>query len=128
MERRKTSITPDALYAQLGSEAAPITVNVRRDTDFSSADRLVADAFHCSPESVEEWRTRLPNGCEVVTYCANGQQGVAAALRLMGVEANFLGGGIAGGPSGECPRAETSVFMAAVNWPTVRRAYDGVRP
>jgi rhodanese-related sulfurtransferase len=98
MERSKNSISPDALYARLGSEAAPIIVDVRRDADFSGADRLVADAFHCSPDNVEEWRTKLPGGREVVTYCVHGHQvsqGVATALRLMGVEANFLEGGIA---------------------------------
>jgi rhodanese-related sulfurtransferase len=98
MERSKNSISPDALYARLGSEAAPIIVDVRRDADFSGADRLVADAFHCSPDNVEEWRTKLPGGREVVTYCVRGHQvsqGVATALRLMGVEANFLEGGIA---------------------------------
>lgn len=98
MERSKNSISPDALYARLGSEAAPIIVDVRRDTDFSGADRLVADALHCSPDCVEEWRTTLPSSSEVVTYCIHGHQvsqGVAAALRLMGVEANFLEGGIA---------------------------------
>jgi rhodanese-related sulfurtransferase len=98
MERSSNSISPEALYARLGSEAAPIIVDVRRDADFSSADRLLADAFHCSPDNVEEWRTMLPSGREVVTYCVHGHQvsqGVATALRLKGVQASFLEGGIA---------------------------------
>src|SRR5207245_2492037 len=98
MDDRKHSISPDALYARLGSEAAPIIIDVRRDADSAGADRLVADAFHCSPDNVAELRTIVPSGREVVTYCVHGQQvsqGVAAALRLMGIEANFLEGGIA---------------------------------
>jgi rhodanese-related sulfurtransferase len=98
MGDRKHSISPEILYARLGSEAAPIIVDVRRDADFAGADRLVADAFHLSPDSVEQWRTELPSGRQVVTYCVHGHQvsqGVAAALRLMGVEADFLEGGIA---------------------------------
>ena len=98
MDDRKHSISPDILYARLGSDAAPIIVDVRRDADFASADTLVADAFHCSPDDVEQWRSELPGGRQVVTYCIHGQavsQGVAAALRLLGVEANFLEGGIA---------------------------------
>jgi rhodanese-related sulfurtransferase len=98
MNDRRNSISPHALYARLGSEAAPITVDVRRDADFAGAKTLVADAFHRSPDAVEEWRTDLPNGRQVVTYCEHGREvshGVAAALRLMGVEANFLEGGIA---------------------------------
>ena len=99
MDYGKHSISPHDLYARLGSEAAPIIVDVRRDADFATADTLVADAFRCSPDDVEEWRHNLPNGRQVVTYCMHGQQvsqRVAAALRLMGVEANFLEGGIAG--------------------------------
>ena len=34
MDDRKHSISPHDLYAQLGSEAAPIIVDVRRDADF----------------------------------------------------------------------------------------------
>src|SRR3984893_4932067 len=98
MDDRKHSISPDALYARLGSEAAPISVDVRRDADFAGAETLVADAFHRSPQAVEEWRTDLPNGRQVVTYCMHGREvrgAVAAALRMMGVDANFLEGGIA---------------------------------
>jgi rhodanese-related sulfurtransferase len=98
MDDRKYSISPDALYARLGSEAAPIIVDVRRDADFADASTLVADAFHCSSDGVQQWRTDLPSGRQVITYCVHGQQvsqGVAAALRIMGVEANFLEGGIA---------------------------------
>jgi rhodanese-related sulfurtransferase len=98
MDDRNHSISPDALYARLGSESAPVIVDVRRDADFASAKTLVADAFHRSPDYVEQWRTDLPGGRQIVTYCIHGRevsQGVAAALRLMGVEADFLEGGIA---------------------------------
>ena len=44
MEDRKQSISPNALYARLGSESAPIIVDVRRDADFADAEKLVADA------------------------------------------------------------------------------------
>ena len=98
MDDRKHSISTDALYARLGAESAPIIVDVRRDADFAGADTVVADAYHRSPDHVEQWRTDLPSGRQIVTYCVHGRevsQGVAAALRLMGVEANFLEGGIA---------------------------------
>src|SRR5260370_25654082 len=98
MDDRKHSISPNALYARLGSESVPIIVDVRRGADFASADTLMADAFHRSPDHVEQWRTDLPSGRQIVTYCIHGRQVsqcVCAALRLMGVEANFLEGGIA---------------------------------
>jgi rhodanese-related sulfurtransferase len=98
MDQNKHSISPYDLYARLGSGAAPIVVDVRREADFASAATLVADAFHRSPDAVGQWRADLPSGRQVVAYCVHGQQvsqGVAASLRIMGVEANFLEGGIA---------------------------------
>jgi hypothetical protein len=95
MDDRKNSISRDAFCARLGSETAPIAVDACGDADFASAGQLVADALHRSPDAVEEWRTELPGGRQVVSYCFHGcevSQGVAAALRLMGMEANFLEG------------------------------------
>jgi rhodanese-related sulfurtransferase len=139
MDNGKRSISPHDLYARLGSEAAPIIVDVRRDADFATADTLVADAFRCSPDDVGEWRHNLPNGRQVVTCCIHGQQvsqRVAAALRLMGVEANFLEGGIAGWteqglptrrnigatPSKWVTREHPKIDRIACPW--LRRAYD----
>src|SRR5260221_14717186 len=98
MDDRSTSISPDALYTRVGSEAAPIIVDVRRDADFAGADRLVADAFHRSPENVEQWLTDLPNGRQIVTYCNHGpevSQGGAGAFPLEGGCAKIPGGGVA---------------------------------
>ena len=99
MDRSKLSISPHDLYARLGSESAPIIVDVRSHADFASADRLVVPAFHYAPDQVEAWQKDLPRGRHVVAYCFYGHdlsQGVAAALRFMGTEANFLEGGFAG--------------------------------
>jgi rhodanese-related sulfurtransferase len=93
------SISPQDLYAKLGSEAAPVVVDVRRAAAFAGADRILVPAFHRSPEEVERWRADLPSGRPVVAYCVHGHevsQGVAAALRLAGIEASFLEGGIEG--------------------------------
>jgi hypothetical protein len=38
MDDREHSMSPHDPYAQLGSEAAPILVDVRRDADFARAD------------------------------------------------------------------------------------------
>jgi len=95
---QKNSISPRHLYARLGSETAPIIVDVRRDADFAAAATLVAGAFHRSPERIEAWRSDLADGREVVAYCMHGgetSQGVTEALRRAGVKAHFLEGGIA---------------------------------
>jgi hypothetical protein len=95
MDDRRSPISPDALHVRRACDPAPIIVDARRDADFASAEALVADALHRSPDAVEEWRTELPGGRQVVSYCFHGRevsQGVAAALRLMGMEANFVEG------------------------------------
>jgi hypothetical protein len=97
MDDRQNSISPHDLGARPGSEAAPIVADARRDADFAGAETLVVDAIRRSPDAVEEWRTDLPSGRQVVSYFFHGRevgQGVAAALRLMGIEANFLEGSI----------------------------------
>src|SRR3981189_1064508 len=100
MDDRKHSISPPALYTRRGPETGRVFVDVRRDADCVGAETLVADAFHRSPDAVEQWRTDLPNGRQVVTYCVHGRevsQGVVAALRLMGGDASFLEGGMGSG-------------------------------
>jgi rhodanese-related sulfurtransferase len=106
MDGNNISISPHDLYASLGSDAAPIVVDVRRDSDFTNSDRLLSPAFHRSPDDIEQWRGELPNGRQVVTYCFHGDQvsqEVAIALRLMGIYANFLEGGIAAWTERELP-------------------------
>ena len=96
MDDRQFSISPNALYARLGSEPAPVIIDVRRDSDFAGAERLLVDAFHRSPDNVREWRADLPQRRQIVAYCVHGgevSRGVAASLRLVGVEAAFLEGG-----------------------------------
>ncbi len=96
---------PDSLHPRRGSETAPSEtapdiVDVRRDTDSVAATTLIAEALHRSPDNVEERRTDFPDGRQVVSYCIHGRevsQGMAAALRLMGMEAEFfLAGGVHG--------------------------------
>jgi superoxide dismutase len=86
MERSKNSISPDA---RLGSEAAPIIVDVRRDADFSGADTLAGGAPILALDMYEH-SYHIDYGAKAADYVA--------------------------------------VFMVAINWPAVRRAYDGVRP
>jgi rhodanese-related sulfurtransferase len=120
MDQSKQSISPYDLYARLGSDAAPIVVDVRRDDDFADADRLVAPAFHRSPDEVEHWRGDLLSERPVVAYCFHGQQvsqGVTAALRIMGVEASYLEGGIAGWTEKGMP-TRRNIGPSPSNWVT----------
>jgi rhodanese-related sulfurtransferase len=91
------SISPDDLYARLGTARAPIVVDVRRSEHFSESERLVASAFHRLSHQVEQWRKDLSGGRPVVVYCVHGHevsQDVTAVLRAVGVDAVYLEGGI----------------------------------
>src|SRR5260370_284682 len=86
----------------------------------AGVDSLVIDAFHSPSEDVEQWETDLRSGRQVVTYCLHGQhvsQGVAAALRIMGVEANFLEGGIANWTEQGLP-TRRNIGAASTKWVT----------
>jgi hypothetical protein len=66
-------------------------VDMRRDTPGADALR---------PDHVEPRRNELPSERQVDTYCFHGDelsQGVAAALRIMGLETDSLQDGIACG-------------------------------
>jgi rhodanese-related sulfurtransferase len=98
MDHGNASISPQELYARIGSGAAPMVVDVRHDADFAAAHMLILGAFHRSPDRVEEWRADLISGRRVVTYCVHGRetsQSAAATLRRMGLKAEFLEGGMA---------------------------------
>jgi rhodanese-related sulfurtransferase len=93
------SISAQALYPRLGTEPAPIIIDVRRSPAFDADDTVIVGAVHRLPAEVDDWRRELPEGRSVVVYCAHGQevsQNTAAALIAAGVDACFLEHGIAG--------------------------------
>ncbi len=99
MEQVLSLISTTDLYGRLGTATAPTVVDVRRPADFATAGELIISAFHRAPDEVEQWRTDLPSGRQVVVHCVHGRQvsqGVAAALRAAGIDASYLQGGIAG--------------------------------
>src|SRR5262249_54473224 len=92
------SISPNDLYARLGTASAPVLVDVRRQDSFSAADEMIIGAFHRSSGEVAGWAKDLQPGRQVVAYCNHGReasQEVAAALKKAGVQAAYLEGGIA---------------------------------
>jgi rhodanese-related sulfurtransferase len=93
------SISAQALYSRLGTELAPIVVDVRRDSAFDADDRMIVGAVRRLPGEVDHWRQELPKGRPVVVYCAHGQevsQNAAATLRAAGADASYLEHGISG--------------------------------
>jgi rhodanese-related sulfurtransferase len=97
MDGTRNSISPNELYAGLGTASAPAVVDVRRSDDFARADRLIASAFHRAPDKVGRWWKDLSEGRSVVVHCWHGRQisqDVTAALCAAGVDAVYLEGGI----------------------------------
>jgi rhodanese-related sulfurtransferase len=98
MDGTSSKISSQDLYARLGTAAAPVVIDVRREPTFQEDDKLIAGAIRRRPDAVETWRGALDAARPVVVYCARGHevsQGAAAALRAAGVDAAFLEGGIA---------------------------------
>ena len=98
MAGTSTQISSTDLYSRLGTAAAPVLLDVRRNDAFSADDKLIIGAFHRLPEEVDRWRKDLPAHRPVVAYCAHGHevsQGAAASLRKSGIQASYLEGGIA---------------------------------
>lgn len=98
MDGAPTPISSNELYARLGTAAAPVLLDVRRNDAFSADDKLIIGAYHRPPQEVDRWRKDLPAHRPVVAYCAHGHevsQGTATALRKSGIQATYLEGGIA---------------------------------
>jgi rhodanese-related sulfurtransferase len=117
------SISAQALYSRLGTELAPIVVDVRRNPAFDADDRMIVGAVRRLPGEVNHWRQELPKGRPVVVYCAHGQevsQNAAAALRAAGADASYLEHGISGWTELGLPRRR-KLDAASGKWVTRER-------
>ncbi len=98
MDGNQSFISRSQLYATIGSAAAPIVLDVRREDDLEPPNRLIVSACRRSPKSAEEWTHDLPRDRLIVVYCTDGRevsQKMAAALRAIGFASVYLEGGIA---------------------------------
>jgi rhodanese-related sulfurtransferase len=94
----QSSLSPQSLYRALGTAAAPLVIDVRREPSFAGDDALIAGAIRRDPDRVAAWRGTLPDKRPIVVYCMHGKEisrGVAAALGEAGHDAHYLEGGIA---------------------------------
>ena len=98
MDTVTPSISPENFVAMLGSAAAPLVLDVRRDERFAQSDRILPGAIRCAPQDVPAFASRTPAGRAIV-YCVHGHevsQQSAADLRLAGWDAVYLQHGIEG--------------------------------
>ena len=99
MDVNALPVSPEDLYARLGTANAPLLIDVRRREAFDSGQLLIIGAARRLPDDVPKWRNALPTGRPIVAYCVHGHevsQGVASTLRGAGMTAAYLEGGIAG--------------------------------
>jgi rhodanese-related sulfurtransferase len=95
----KISISPQELYAAIGTASAPTVIDARHAAAFDADDKMVVSACHLSPEDIGNWGRALRLGASVVIYCVHDHgvsQLAAAALRGAGIDASYLEGGIRG--------------------------------
>lgn len=72
-------------------------IDVRRHGAFQSSGEMIAGATWRDPERVHEWASELPQSRPVALYCVFGHevcQSTAAILRMHGVDARYVAGGI----------------------------------
>ncbi len=99
MDGRTPSLSPSDLYSRLGTESAPVLVDVRPPTEFAGDDCLIVGAVHRDPDQAELWLKRLPSGRPVVIYCSAGDgdsRRLTSILASAGMQAAYLERGIAG--------------------------------
>ena len=90
-------ISSTDLYLQLGTDRAPVLIDVRADLNSDPDRRLIVSA-RPMPVTPEQWTLDLESGQHLVVYDSQGDEtseGVAEALSGFGKEAHFLGGGFA---------------------------------
>jgi rhodanese-related sulfurtransferase len=139
------SISPQQFADLLGTGAAPLVIDVRREQRFRESDRIAPGALRCPPEQVAQFAaTHAPR--EAIVYCVHGLEigeQAASQLRAAGWNARYLQGGIEGlidqrlptlrkradlGVTGEAPsrwitRARPKIDRIACPW-LVRRFID----
>ena len=118
-------ISPDHLAARMGSAAAPLLLDVRREGKFLESPLMLAGALRCKPEDVAAFATSQPPR-DVVAYCVYGHnvsEEAVAELRAAGWKASALAGGIEGGEDGVDSPQDTATWRASAP-PTMKKRPD----
>ena len=91
------TISPSNLYAKLGGPNAPLSLDVCKCEDYDVEQRLIPGARWRDHQLASQWAHEIPRGQRVVTVCVRGKkvsQAAAAELRLLGIDAAALEGGM----------------------------------
>ncbi len=120
-------ITTTQLMRLIGTPTAPTIVDVCIDDDFAADPRLIPTSIRASHRDLPALLDRL-DGAPVVVVCQKGKklsQGVAAYLRIEGIAAEYLQGGVYGWRDAGLPLIPANILPAPVNgsslWVTKHR-------
>ncbi len=84
--------------AQLQTLGQAFTLlDLRRDSARLQNGTQIANAQWHNPADWLDWKNQVPKDVPVVVYCAHGHeisQGMTTVLRVMGLDARYLDGGI----------------------------------
>jgi rhodanese-related sulfurtransferase len=90
-----SKIKPEDLWAQIGSADSPVVIDVRVAEDVAAIPALVPASVQHGHADIHEWASTL-TGRRAAIICHKGlklSEGVAALLRLKGIEASVVEGG-----------------------------------
>jgi len=89
------AISADKLSKLVGTPQSPVLIDVRDDEDFAAHPHLIPSSIRRDFAAVEQWAGDYA-AASVVVICKRGKklsEGVAAFLRLAGINAEILEGG-----------------------------------
>ncbi len=90
------TIAPNDLKSLLEKQTVTL-LDVRRKADYEVSDAKLPGARWLDPEQLSEWSRSISKDRDVVLYCVRGgavSNSVVDALRVLGVKARFIEGGI----------------------------------
>ena len=122
------SIFPSDLLPLMGTAAAPVLLDVRRDAAFEASPQMLAGALRCAPQDISRWAEAHATLRDqtIVVYCVYGHNVSADAcsvLRALGFDAFGLAGGIQGGEDGVDSASDIATWRAT-SLPTWRKRND----
>ncbi len=91
------SITPYDLSARLGHADSPLVFDVCKCEDYDAQPLMIPGSVWRDHQQTASWADDIPDGAKVVIVCVKGlkvSQAAATELRLRGIDASILEGGL----------------------------------
>jgi rhodanese-related sulfurtransferase len=93
------AITPQDLSKLLGHAGSPLVFDVCKCEDYDAQPLLIPGSRWRDHQQTAVWASEIPDGAKVIVTCVKGHkvsQAAVTELRLMGIDASILQGGVLG--------------------------------